>query len=74
MAKFSVGEKVKIVRLLDDITNRDLIGKIGTIEEIETLPNGEVNYYLAEGHYIHEEELEKVVNPERKSIKNKKRR
>ncbi len=58
MAKFSVGDKVKVVKLLDDITNRDLIGMIGTIEEIDELI-GQVNYYV-DGHYMHEQELEKV--------------
>jgi hypothetical protein len=59
MSKFAVGERAKIVRLLDDITNRDLIGLVGTIEEVEPLPNGDTNYYL-DGHYVHEEELEAV--------------
>ena len=70
MPKFSVGEKVKVVRLLDNITDRRLIGMIGIVEEIEELPNGQVNYYI-NGHYVHEEELEKV-NSEQKSTKIKK--
>ncbi|MEK7503523.1 MAG: zinc ribbon domain-containing protein [Patescibacteria group bacterium] len=57
-AKFSVGEKVKVVRLLDTMTNRSLIGMVGTIEEIDQLI-GQVNYYV-DGHYMHEQELEKV--------------
>jgi len=60
MGKFSVGDKVRVVRLLDNITSRDLIGKSGIIEEIEKLPNGQVNYYISGHHYMHEEELEKV--------------
>ncbi len=63
IAKFSVDERVKIVRLLDNATSRDLIGKIGTIEEINQLPNGEFNYCV-DGHYVHEEELERVDNEE----------
>jgi hypothetical protein len=58
-AKFSVGEKVMVVRLLDDITSRELIGMVGTIEEIDELPNGEFNYYV-DGHYMHEEELVRI--------------
>lgn len=58
MAKFSVGDKVKVMKLLDDVTNRDLIGMVGTIEEIEELI-GQVNYYV-DGHYMHEQELAKV--------------
>ena len=57
MAKFQVGDKVKIVRLLDEMTSRELIGKVGTIQEVEPLPNGETNYYV-DGHYMHEAELE----------------
>lgn len=58
MAKFKVGDKVKVVRLLDEMTNRKLIGMVGTIEEIDPLPTGDFNYYV-DGHYMHEEELEK---------------
>jgi len=68
MAKFSVGERVKVVRLLDDITSRELIGLIGVIEEIDLIEiDGriiQVNYYV-DGHYMHEEELERVDNFER---------
>lgn len=58
MAKFKIGDKVKIVRLLDEMTNRELISMVGTIKEIDPLPNGDFNYYV-DGHYMHEEELEK---------------
>ncbi len=64
MAKFSVGERVKVMRLLDNFTSRGLIGMVGTVEEIEVLPNGQMNYYV-DGHYMHEEELEKLENIER---------
>lgn len=59
MAKFKIGQRVKIVRLLDEMTSRDLIGKVGTIVEVEPLPNGETNYFV-DGHYMHEAELESV--------------
>lgn len=55
--KFDVGQIVKIVRLLDTTTNRSLIGLIGSVEEVDSLPNGEYNYYVS-GHYMHEGELE----------------
>ena len=58
-AKFEVGDRVKIVRLLDEATNKDLIGHIGTIKEVEPLPNGQTNYYV-DTYYMHEGELEKV--------------
>jgi len=67
MAKFFIGERVKIVKLLDDITNRKLIGVVGVIEGIDELPNGQVNYYVG-SHYMHEQELEAVKNDERKYI------
>ena len=57
MAKFQVGEKVKIVLLLDEITNRDLIGHVGVIRRIDSMPNGETNYYV-DDHCMHEAELE----------------
>ncbi|MBA7700301.1 hypothetical protein ES703_109012 [subsurface metagenome] len=57
MPKFKEGDMVKIVRLLDEITSRSLIGKTGTVREIEPLPNGEFNYYV-DTHYMHEDELE----------------
>ena len=56
-AKFQVGQKVKVVLLLDDFSSRDLIGLEGTIEEVDPLPNGDYNYYV-DGHYMHEGELE----------------
>ena len=59
-AKFQIGDKVVIVRLLDEMTNKDLIGFIGTVQEIDPLPNGEYNYYV-DGHYMHEAELELVA-------------
>jgi hypothetical protein len=59
MPKFSVGEKVKVVKLLDDITSRELIGMVGIVEEIDKLPNGDFNYYVS-GHYVHEEELVRI--------------
>jgi len=61
MAKFAIGDRVKVVRLLDYITSRSLVGIVGTIREIEELPNGQFNYYV-DKHYMHEEELERVAN------------
>lgn len=55
--KFNVGDIVKVVKLLDETSSRDLIGMTGTIREIDPLPNGDYNYDV-DGHYIHEEELE----------------
>lgn len=57
IAKFKVGDKVKIVLLLDNMTDQGIVGFIGTVEEVEPLPNGEFNYYV-DGHYMHERELE----------------
>jgi hypothetical protein len=57
--KFQVGDQVKIVRLLDETTRKTLIGKVGFIEEVDPLANGEYNYYVS-GHYMHEGELEGV--------------
>jgi hypothetical protein len=56
--KFHVGDHVKIVRLLDQTTTPKLIGKTGVIWEIDDLPNGDYNYTLSDGTYVHEEELE----------------
>ena len=56
-AKFRVGQKVKVVRLMDTISSRDLISLVGSVEEVDSLPNGEYNYYV-DGHYMHEGELE----------------
>jgi len=56
--KFQPGDRVKVVRLLDEMTSRELIGKRGTIEEVDELPNGDYNYTLTDGTYVHEEELE----------------
>ncbi len=58
-AKFVVGDRVKIIKLLDEMTNRDLIGHEGRIQEVDPLPNGEYNYYV-DDHYMHEAELVKV--------------
>ncbi len=55
--KFKEGDKVKIIKLLDEMTSRDLIGKVSTIQEVDPLPNGDFNYYV-DGHYMHEAELE----------------
>jgi hypothetical protein len=56
-AKFEVGDKVQVVRLLDQMTSKELIGFVGTIREIDSLPNGDFNYYI-DDHYMHEGELE----------------
>ena len=58
-AKFSIGQRVKVVKLLDTLSNKELIGLVGTIDEIDSLPNGDFNYYV-DNHYMHEEELENV--------------
>jgi len=55
--KFQEGDSVKIVRLLDETTSKELIGESGVVREIDDLPNGEFNYYV-DGHYMHEDELE----------------
>lgn len=55
--KFKEGDLVKIVRLLDETTSKELIGKTGEIREVDDLPNGDFNYYV-DDHYMHEEELE----------------
>lgn len=57
--KFKMGQRVKIVRLLDATTTRELIGKEGNITEIDPLANGEFNYRVGD-HYMHEGELEEA--------------
>ena len=57
--KFKLGDRVKIVAVLDTTTTHELIGKVGTIREVDPLANGHFNYYL-DAHYMHEEELEAV--------------
>ena len=67
-AKFKPGDRVKVVRLLDETTKKTilLIGHVGTVIEIEPLRNGEFDYYVADeatkviGRYMHEAELEKA--------------
>ena len=56
-AKFAVGQRVKIVRILDNVTSKKLIGRKGIIVEVDPLPNGDFNYYVGD-QYMHEEELE----------------
>jgi len=56
VAKYKIGDSVKIVKIMDDFTSKDLMGKVGRIEDIEELPNGHTNYWV-DGHYMHEEEL-----------------
>ena len=58
--KFNVGDKVRVYRLDDTFTNPDLIGIESTIAEVDPLPNGDYNYTLASGNYMHEGELELV--------------
>lgn len=58
-AKFSIGQKVRIVRLLDKITITELIGKEGIVTEVDPLPKGDLSYYVS-GRYMHEEELKAV--------------
>ena len=55
--KFYEGDPVKIMCIID-MTSKELIGKRSIIEEVDDLPNGDYNYTLADGTYIHEEELE----------------
>lgn len=55
--KFKVGDKVRIVRLVDTITSQSIIGQVGTITEVDDLPNGDYNYRM-DSYYVHEEELE----------------
>lgn len=59
LVKFAVGQKVKVVKILDDITNKDLLGFTGTVREVDPLPNGEYNYDV-DGHYLNEPMLELV--------------
>ena len=54
--RFKEGDRVRIVRLDDEMTSRDLIGLEGDIEELDELPNDQTNYYV-DGHYMHEDEL-----------------
>ena len=56
--KFHEGDPVKIVRVIDEMTSKSIIGQRSTIEEVDDLPNGDYNYTLANGTYVHEEELE----------------
>lgn len=61
LPKFTIGTRVKIVRILDDMTSKDLVGTVGTVREIDPLSNGDFNYDV-DGHYIHEEELESIIS------------
>lgn len=59
--KFKLGDRVKVFQLLDSMTARELIGLVGTIQEVDPLANGCFNYYVRSArlsHYMHEEELE----------------
>lgn len=58
-AKFSIGQRVKVITILDNITSKELIGMIGVINVVDPLPNGEFNYWV-DNHYMHEQELELV--------------
>lgn len=35
--RFKIGDRVKVVRIVDDITSHDLIGFIGNVTEVESL-------------------------------------
>ena len=58
-AKYSIGATVRVIKLLDDFTEHAIIGIVGTVEDVDPLPNGDFNYFV-DGHYMHEEELELV--------------
>ena len=58
-AKYQVGERVKVVKILDTTTPPDLLGFTGTVREIDPLPSGHYNYDV-DGNYLNEEMLERV--------------
>jgi hypothetical protein len=57
--KYNIGDTVKCVKVDGDMTSPDLVGMVGTVREIDPLPNGDYNYDV-DGHYMHEQELEAV--------------
>ncbi len=66
--KFYQGDMVKVFRLDGETTSKEMIGFIGTIREVDPLPNGEYNYEV-DGHYMHEGELEKYQNTKKVKLK-----
>lgn len=64
--KFLLGNIVKIIRLDDELNSPDLVGLVGTVGEVDPLPNGQYNYEV-DGHYMHEDELEDY--PDTRKIK-----
>lgn len=57
--KFSKGNRVRVIKLLDDFTSRELLGMELVIDDVEPLANGDYNY-VACGYYMHEGELELI--------------
>jgi len=72
--KFKVGDQIRVVRVLDDITDKNLIGCTGTIMEVESLPHFESIQYqhnydvslnrgggiITGPHYLNEQMLDGV--------------
>jgi len=59
--KFSIGEKVRVVKVLSKDVYQKLVGSIGVIEDIEEVNIDSITYsYLIGGACVLEEQLEKV--------------
>jgi hypothetical protein len=61
--KFTNGQWVKIVRLEDDQSDRNMIGHIGTVtnrqwQEFPECPSYEISCLCQRRHFMHETELE----------------
>lgn len=57
--RFDVGQRVRVVAILDAITSTDLLGFEGTVEEIDELPGDQFNYTV-DGRYLNEQMLAAV--------------
>lgn len=58
-AKYKLGDRVKVRKLLDNKISRCLLGFRGHIQEVSSLSNGEYGYYI-KGNFFYEEELKKA--------------
>lgn len=57
--RFKVGQRVKVVAILDEITSQDLLGFEGTVREIDEVSAEQFNYDV-DGRYLNEQMLEAV--------------
>jgi hypothetical protein len=56
-ARFKLNDRVTVVRLLNDIDPRELVGFTGVVQDVEELAGPQFNYTVS-GRYLNEQQLE----------------